>query len=455
MKGDEATGQVITFMVAGAIFFAAVGAVLLATRNSGTDRAAPDAARQGVQSGSLASLLVASPGVAWASGADHITRLGLGATNGSGLQQSSVDALRGAFADSRTDGKVDYADARSSLGLAGSQQFHLRLYPVGMDALYNASLSGMRTAYVGDWNGLLGATLPTGTPSTQYALVANQLLNVTMASQTANERNALDSLGLKFNNRVYIIGGIPTVVLHQTFPLPDLPITSLLDGDVYPDQKQYIDANLPGRLAQYDLLVVGAGVDQSTLTSSPVKNGIRDWVLAGGTLVVLGSSAQNYQWLQPLFDLGVATVNGAPSAPDVSHPLLKEPNELAWPSYDTHGLAWDIKSTGSGAHYDDFSHVVVQGGEDVLAISKEGAFGSGRILLTSYVPREFAATLGQKEAEHFFENVVLFADRTNLYLEYGATMPGDLPVSVAVRDSWLWDPVLGQVPIRVEVHTWG
>jgi hypothetical protein len=169
----------------------------------------------------------------------------------------------------------------------------------------------------------------------------------------------------------------------------------------------------------------------------------------------MGSNAQAYQWLQPLFFTGVATVNGAATAPDVSHPLLKEPNELAWTSYDSHGRGWDIKDTGSGAHYDDFSHVIVQDGEDILAISKDGAFGQGTILLTTFLPREIAATLGLEEAMGFLENIILYADHTNLYLEYGPAAPFGTPVSIAVRQSWLWDETLGQVPVRIEVQTWG
>ncbi|MCA1811013.1 MAG: hypothetical protein LC623_03260, partial [Halobacteriales archaeon] len=158
-------------------------------------------------------------------------------------------------------------------------------------------------------------------------------------------------------------------------------------GDVYPDVKGYIDANLAGRLAGYDLLVVGSGVDQSSLTANAVKSAIRDWVLAGGTLVVLGSDKSNYQWMQPLFDSGIKTANGAASAPDPSHPLLQEPHTLDWPNYNDHSLGWDIKTDG-------FSDVIVKDGQDVMAVSDDGSLGSGRVILTTYLPREIAATMG-------------------------------------------------------------
>jgi hypothetical protein len=302
--------------------------------------------------------------------------------------------------------------------------------------------------------------VPSSTPNDRLPAEADARLNATMAAQTALERQALAGLGLHFSNRVHIGSSAPTVLVDYPAPTADRPLLEVLgatalEGDVYPDVKSYLDATLPGRLAGHDLLIVGSGVDHSTLTANAVKAAIRDWVLAGGTLVVLGSAGQAYQWLQPLFSTGVTTVNGVATAEDVSHPLLREPHPLAWTQYDAHGRGWDIKSQGSGAHYDDFSHVIVQGGEDLLAVSKDGAFGEGRIILTTYMPREVAGTLGLEEAMHFLENVVLYADRSHLYLEYGPAAPPGLPVAVAVRQSWLWDRRLGQVPVLVEVRIWG
>jgi hypothetical protein len=447
-------------MVAVAVFLTALAGVLLAVKQAGEDTSPTDAAAEQVRADSLANLLTVSQGVGWAAGADHLSRLGLGATNGSGLEQSSIDALKGAFLTGQTNNKVDYSEAQSSLGLdpAGRQQFHVRMYPVGMSAVYNTSLSGLRVGYIADWENLASVTIPVTTPQASMPAYANTQLNLTMSATTINERQVLRTLGVHFLDRVYI-GTKPSVVVDNPAPIPDVPLTTLLgvsavDGDVYPDDKSYLDDTLAPRLSQYDLIVVGSGVDQSAMTADVVKSGIRDWVQNGGTLVVLGSSSQNYQWLQPLFFTGVATVNGAPTAPDVSHPLLKEPYALDWTRYDSHNRGWDIKSQGSGAHYDDFSHIIVQGGEDVMAVSKDGAFGNGRIILSTYMPREIAGSLGIDEALHFLENIVLYTDRAHLYLEYGPSAPADTTVAVAVRQSWLWDDRLGQVPVRLEVHTW-
>jgi hypothetical protein len=460
-QDGSASAQTLSLLVAAAVFIGALGMVIITSQQSGGDRSAADSAAQDIEATSLAEILVGSPGVGWADGADQVQRLGLAASNGSGLDAASIAALKGAMAVSAANGRVDYPDAQASLGLDpdGSQQFHIRMYPVGMNDVYDSSLSGISVGYIADFSSLPTVTIPLVTPSSLYVVEANAQLNVSMGPSTILEREAIRQLGLDFTDRVYMIPGTPTVGLDQLLGA-DIPLTTVLgvssiEGDVYPDVKSYLDATLPSRLSQYDMLIVGSGVQHSTLTANAVKDGIRDWVLAGGMLVVMGSNDQAYQWLQPLFHAGVSTVNGAAMAPDVSHPLLKEPNELSWTSYDNHDKGWDIKDTGSGAHYDDFSHVIVQDGEDVLAISKDGAFGSGRILLTTYLPREIAATMGLGEAMGFVENIVLFADRTNLYLEYGPQAPAGTPVSIAVRQSWLWDDVLGQVPVRVEIQTWG
>jgi hypothetical protein len=459
-RDHAAVGQTFAFLVAGAVFVAAIGAILLASRNGGQDRMGAGWASDEAQARSLADTLVSSPGVGWSLGPDHVQRLGLSAANGS-LDPAALDALRGALFASAANGKVDYPDGRASLAIAGTQDFHLRIYPAALPAVYWEVKKGIHTAYVGDWVSLATVVVPSGAPGVVEAGAQAQL-NLTMFGATASERLALRELGLQFNDRVFVSSTAPTILVTVTNP-PSTPSilqylnVPLLEGDVYPDVKSYLNDNLPGRLAGYDMLVVGSGVDQSTLTSASVKYAIRDWVLAGGTLVVLGSAALNYQWLEPLFSVGVHTANGSPTAPDPSHPLLATPNVLQWTLYDDHAMGWDIKNTGSNAAYNSFSHVIVQAGQDALAVSKDGGFGAGRIVLTTYLPREMAAApnLGQAEAEHFLDNIILFSDRSDLYLEYGPEQPPDSAVAVAVRTTTQWDDKLGMVPEVVEVHLWG
>ncbi len=457
--GERGSSYVLTFLVAGAIFVAVIGGLLITSRNAGKDPGgAAQTSTTDTDARSLADLIIASPGIGWAAGPDHVQRLGLGAAGG-GLNHTSIEALRSALLSSAANGKVDYPDARTGLGLTGTQDFHLRIYPVALPAIYKETRAGLKTAYIGDWTSLATVNVLQGS-SDQMIQAAQLQLNLTMFAQTAKERLALRDLGLDFNDRVFLSTLAPTVLVTLSLPPFTEPLLTalnvpLLAGDVYPDVKQYLDANLAGQLGQYDLLIVGAGVDQSTLTSAVTKYAIRDWVLGGGTLIVMGSSSLNYQWLQPLFDVGVKTANGAATAPDPTHPLLVTPNQLEWTSYSDHGMGWDIKANGANAAYESFNHVIVQGGEDVLAVSEDGGFGKGRIILTTYLPREIATTISQAEAEHLIDNMILYSDRGDLFLEYGPQQPTNMPVSVAVRDSSIPDTRLGLVPMRTELHLWG
>jgi hypothetical protein len=460
-RDDEALGQVVAFLVAGVIFLGTVAGVIVATRTAATDpQSGNSESVKSVEASGLADLLVGSPGVGWAAGADGIQRLGLAASNGSGLSTDALDALRGAMEDSSDNGKVDYQEALESLGLAtdGSDGMHIRIYPLDVE---EASLAGKRVAYIGDWTSLATAkvALPVGSQESM-AVKANVALNLSMFAASANERRALDAAGAQFNDRVYVTTAAVTILVDYPTPLPDLPLLTvlnvpLLEGDVYPDSKTYLDIVLANRLPLYDVLVIGSGVDHSALSKNEVKNAIAGWVLSGGTLIALGSDDKSTSWINPLLNAGVDTVNGAPMAPDISHPLLKSPNELAWPSYDSHDQGWDIQESGAVAAYDDFSHIIVQDDEDVLAVSKTGSYGSGQIILSTYRPRDIAASLGQAEAGNFFENLLSYVDQSDLYLDYGGSVPDDRAVALEVRQSWIWDPTYGQVPVRVEVLAWG
>src|SRR5688572_17778726 len=94
-QDDNAATQVVAFIVAGVITLTSIGVLLATTRTLGHDNEPVERAGQDVHAGSLADLLVGSPGVGWTSGADGLARLGLGAGNGSGLDTDHLATMRG------------------------------------------------------------------------------------------------------------------------------------------------------------------------------------------------------------------------------------------------------------------------------------------------------------------------------------------------------------------------
>ncbi len=460
---SDAVAQTVAFIVASAVFLGVFGAILVATSDGPREDGGrvQDSANR-VEAERLADVLVASQGIGWASGADGLDRLGLQHDDGARLDTTRLDALRGAaHAVDGANGKVDYEEALAGLGLPndGTVGFHVRIAPVGIqNQLQAADLSHIRTAYVGDWLSLDTSLEVDLAADLSMVADARAQAEVDIGLLPPNERQVLVDLGLGFDNSVHLLDGIDVEV--DLSPLPDVDLDalvpdSLLEGDVYPDNKQYLNTVLADRLPEYDLLVIGSTVAHNTLTSNAVKDAVRDWVMAGGTLFVFGSESNNFQWLQPLFHVGTSTVNSAPAAPDVSHPLLHEPHELDWTSYDHHGLGWDLPSQGANAVYDEFQHIITTDGDDVLTVSNEGTFGTGRVFLTTYRPSEVSSLLSHDEATNLVHNMVLFSDRSHLYLDYGPTPPDGAAVSAAVRTTQVEDADLGMVNVRVTVLYWG
>lgn len=451
---ENAVAQVFAFLTAGVIFVAAVGAVLYATVDLGTNVPAADAASQGREAQSIADLLIGSRGD-WTGGADDLGRLGLRGPDG-GIDPDRLALLKGADPASSANGLADYADALQSLGLDPDDgtQVHIRIHPVGLNTtLKQLDLSTLRLGYVGDWTRLPAVTVDLDVDVQVMADRAVAAIDVEAALATLAERDLLQDLGVDFTNRPHIGVGEPDVQVDLGLvkvPVTDLVPLDLLAGDVYPDAKIYLDSVLPGRISEYDVLFVGTGVDQQTLTSSVTKHAIREWVLAGGTLIVMGSDNQNVQWLQPLFDVGVSTVNEGLSAPDLSHPLLLEPTQLAWSEYDHHDLGWGIKDKEE----DKFQQILMAGDDTTLTVSKDGSFGDGRIFLSTFRPFEIALSQGQTEAQAFIHNMLLYTERNDLYLDYGPEIPVGTDVSVGTRHTFVTDPTLGQVAMQVQVHVW-
>lgn len=448
----DASATVISFLIAGVIFVASISTLLLtATQSESAMAGIGDCAR----ADSLAHVLLDSPGVAWDHDNGTVLRLGLADADGVSLNPEALASLRGAAAESNgTNRIVDYEEAKGSVGLSDCE-FRIRMAPIGLATrLANMDLGGIRTAFVGSWDAAPQAEVPDG-PNVTHA--ARQAVNGSMSDLAGLERDMLHGLGLGFDNRVHLDSTEWDVWVEGD---PRLHITEAadpvrLEGDVYPDQKQFLGDSLPSRLPDYDLAVVGSDVRHETLTAGSVKEAVRDWVLAGGTLLVLGSGSQSTQWLQPLFHVGTDTVSGGAYAPEASHPLLLEPHPLAWSEYEVPPKAWEIRDQGAVAAEDDFDHVVMADGSgDLLAVSRPGSFDDGKIMLSSYRPGALANAFGSEEGTAMLHNMIVHLDRSHLYLEYGGMPPIGTDAPMAVRLSLLEDSQLGQVSVQVQVQMW-
>lgn len=411
------------------------------------------------------------------------------------------------------NGKVDYAEALESLGIPEGTDFHLRVYPVGAESV--GTLADQRVAYVANWLTFPTVEVPipiealnvdasskvslmgvgnalSGEGHDDIQVELGQHFNVTTGPETAAERQALVAAGAKYFDHVYLPENritvtidpskMPPVVMRfeastqygngasaqagpegvkvgrgQTYTsvkgqeaLNYLGL-STWQGDVFPDLALFVEDALPRRLPDYDVLVVGSSADQSVLGLPKIRNAIAAWVLNGGTLIVLGSPAEDSDFMSPLLAKGTAAYGGQRDD-DTAHPVLTEPNVLEWSNYDAHGgQAWRF-NVRDYPHL--FTQVASEGGQNVLAISNWGSFGQGRVILTSYRDGEISFIQSPREAEHLLENLMLYAQLENATLEYGPAIPDGVQVSSAIRQTQIFDERLGTVALRLELHLW-
>lgn len=236
-----------------------------------------------------------------------------------------------------------------------------------------------------------------------------------------------------------------------------MPYDPDVAGDVMPDIKCAMNYDLPNFLLDadgnptmdmYTTLIVGSNVDHDAMTSASAKETIRDWVFAGGTLIVFGSDQQSVQWLQPIFHSSLETAGGGISNPDTTHPVLNKPNSLDYDSYQ-YTTEWTYN-----AHHDEkFTHVLPTDSGDVLAVGDPGDFGDGKVILTSWRPYDLTDDQAGECAEldpdttcqslFLLHNLVTLSYR-ELYMDFGPALPVERPHGSAVRLANVDHPELGQ-----------
>lgn len=234
-------------------------------------------------------------------------------------------------------------------------------------------------------------------------------------------------------------------------------------GSVYPDVQNTLNNDLPNMLATepdpdhagalrpkyLDVLVVGSDVDQTAMSKPAAQLAVKNWTMAGGHLVVFGSTVQDVNWLQPLFQSGIASSSEGISTPDLDSPLLHTPYDLDVDHFAMPDSAW-VLDTGALTH---FTNVVVDGsGHQILTLSDPADFGFGRIALSAWKPAVLAQA-NADQARHLIANLV-FLGYQDLYLDYGPQLPADTSVVPYERTAVVHDPRLGDVTLTVAVYVY-
>lgn len=291
--------------------------------------------------------------------------------------------------------------------------------------------------------------LPANAPTGKYVMrlsngsvVAEDLFTVTTAAIGAStyaeeavslaERGFIDSLidDAYFNN-----------VTHDDATAAQGHVYKDIEGDT---------RDLAANISDYRIVIVGSNTKQNAFVPSAVKTPIKDWVLAGGTLIVFGSQTSTTQWLEPLFNAGLKTGSGGLSAPDPSHPLLHTPEELKYRSYKDFGFVWQI-DTNDGS----FTHVLQKStskttSDDMLAVSDPGAFGNGTVILAAFVPGDLANPPSPEEARRFLHNLISFS-YSLLYIDFGPQVPDEAQVVTAARIVAVPNPINTDPYIRLRL----
>lgn len=474
---DDAAAQAFAFLVAGVLFVATTGALLITVANSPVD--SRSAERAGLDHGatSLLDVLMTSQGQ-WAGGNDGLGRLGLANEDGR-IDVARLEALQGGAYAASANGRVDYEEALASLGLDpdDGERFHLRIYPLEP---VSWDISFVPLAYIGDYATPLGpAIVPPSTDPVQMAQDAQNQYQPAPAN--AAEMNVLTNISDVFrpvlnlntsNTSVFVEEPITGLLIpydqadDDPYNLVPDADTDTLEGDVYADGCGHLEDALVPRLDNYEILLVGSTTDHHDMDCVDFRAALRDWIMSGGLLIVFGSSFSDSAWLADLLAAGKDTINGSPHRPDPGHPALQRPNILAPDQYK--GSTGDvIAPTGKEPLFDVL--VSVPWGSDILAnyyLSEPGSLGNGIVALMAYVPNlqqelmEFEEVNEPGEADevgrmrNLMENLHFYTQHQDYSLQYGPTIPVDSQVGSAKRISQVERPGVEPVIVQLELRVW-
>lgn len=451
--GDQAAAGLITLLI-GTAFFLLTFAVVISVGQKGLNDA-PGVDREfrlRADSVRLSGQVLGEPGIGWyevpctgrlpprsAFQPEEVRRFALGSEPCPGVPEPSLNLSHDKIRNIRnaglpadpTNGRLDYEEARRSLAMVDTD-FHVRgrvtLPDVELVLTQGRLDPHLRPLYVGDYR--------------------KQGANWVPQSSVRPEAAFIDAVIAQFEPNAFL-----PLYHHATLPYA-------VGGDVVPDAKDALDAFLPVALpaGTYNVLVVGSNVDQVALNSGPTKFAIESWVRAGGTLLVLGNNARAFEWLEPLFHVGLRAASGALVVAEPDHAVLHIPNELVPSAYVDGGNAWDI----AAQDLPNFEVVLNRGGA-TLAVSREGAYGDGRVILTSFRPFDAdgrgpvgacdpAQLAAACEGLRLMQNFLTLSYQP-LNFDYGPEPGRHEPASVTQRLATVWVPALHHVELTVWVST--
>lgn len=395
----------------------------------------------------LAATILGSPGIGWYTGGcedkeslvpEALQGFGLAAEPCAtpaanvvlNLSYHKLRNLRSAnvLADD-SDGAVDYADARRMLGIPDGRDFNIHVRPRALEAGPSTEPGNadslLRVLYIGHYvTGQNGDPIP-----------ASDVVRA--------EARYLEGLVRDFDPYVY----------DAAYDSAEVPYAE--GGDVVPDLVEALNDVLPrflqdvsgvATLEHYNVLVAGSNMDHSLAITNDAKTALRDWVRAGGLLIVLGTDPQEVRWLDQLFHPSISSASGSMQVMPPGRALGLS-KKVAWNKVDDQGYAWGVRVDEE----ENFTTLVQRGGASIT-LSKDDAYGKGRVVLSAFRPFSPAGAGPQGDCDPSALSaqclglavlqVFLGFAYENLQVDYGPGVPLDRFVTSATRAALAFDPNL-------------